>query len=197
MGLTVKESGGGSFKQAPTVSHVARCIQIIDLGTQANEKYPENGPKHQLLMIWELPNEMLEIDGLEKPFTISTFYTASLHEKSNLRHDLEAWRGREFTADELAGVDLRNVLTKPCMLSIVEKNGRSKVSSVSSVPKGMEVPPQFNQEVFFSLEEYSQAQFDALPEGIQKMIMRSPEYERAVGGVQESSVMDMTDDIPF
>ena len=198
MALTVKESGGGNFKQAPTGSHVGRCIKIIDLGTQANDAYPENGPKHQFLMMWELPNETFDVEGLQKPYTVSKFYTASLHEKANLRHDLEAWRGREFTSDELAGFDLKNVLTKPCMLSIVEKNGKSKVGAVSALPKGMDCPPQFNEEVFFSLEEYNQAQFDALPEGIQKIIMKSPEYERAVGGAPApSGVEDLSDDIPF
>ena len=199
MGFTVKESGGGSFKQAPTGSHVARAIQIIDLGTQENEFQGEKSHRHQLLMIWELPNEMLEIDGLQKPFTVSKFYTASLHEKASLRHDLEAWRGREFTANELAGFDLRNVLTKPCMVSVVEKNGRSKVASVSALPRGMECPPQFNEEVFFSLEEFNQHQFDALPEGIQKIIMKSPEYGQAVGGwnEKESPVDDLESDLPF
>lgn len=198
MGLTASAKGG-TFKQAPTGSHIARAIWIIDLGTQYNEMYEQH--RRQVLLSWELPNETLEIEGVEKPFTISKFYTVSLHEKAALRHDLEAWRGRAFTDDELAGFDVKNVLTKPCMVSVVEKNGKSKVSSVSAVPKGMEVPPQFNEEVFFSLEEFDQAQFDALPEGIQKIIEKSPEYKSAIGlgGAEPASgpVDDLEDDIPF
>lgn len=193
MGLTVKDSGGkGEFKQAPTGSSAGYCIAIYDLGTQHNEIYDND--RRQILITWELPNETMDIDGIQKPFTISKFYTASLNEKATLRHDLEAWRGRTFTEDELDGFDLRNILGKPCMLSIIEgKSGKSRVASVSALPKGMQIPPQFNQEVFFSLEEYDQELFDSIPKGIQNMIMKSPEYKR-IGG---DPVADLEDDLPF
>ena len=77
MGLTVSDSGGGSFQDAPPGTHVARAVKIIDLGTQKSEWQGEEKIKHQLLMVWELPNEELEVDGLKKPFTISKFYNAS------------------------------------------------------------------------------------------------------------------------
>ena len=38
-----------------------------------------------------------------KPFLVRRRYTASLHEKSALRKDLESWRGRAFTNVELDG----------------------------------------------------------------------------------------------
>ena len=118
---------------------------------------------------------------------------------------MEGWRNKAFTDEELAGFDLKNVLTKTCMLSVLKsEKGNSYVASVSVVPKSLlqmegAIPAQFNEEVFFSLEEYNQALFDSLPEGIQKIIMKSPEYAHATGvGSQPSGgIEDMVDDIPF
>ena len=199
MGRFSKESGGGDFQPAPMGSHVARCIKLTDLGTQTNEHMGEINIKNQVLVTWELPNEMMppNDEGVTKPFIVSKFYTNSLHEKANLRRDLEAWRGKAFSEEELEGFDLMAVLGKPCMLSIVAKpTGGTKVGSVSAIPKGMDVPPQFNQEESFWLDEFSQEVFDAIPKGIQKIIEKSPEY-RGLKQDPVEALSTMDDDIPF
>ena len=195
MGITVKEGSGGSFKQAPVGNHVGRVIQIIDLGTQHNEMFDTN--RRQILMVWELPNETLEVDGLQKPYTISKFYTASLHEKSRLRQDLENFRGKQFSPEELGGFDLKNVLGKACLVSVIEKNGRSVVSGISSLTKGHTAPPQFNEDLFFSLEDFSRELFESLPEGIKRIIETSPEYQAIAGKASSDDILEMKDDIPF
>jgi len=200
MGLKVDDTSGGSFRQAPVGSFVARCYRIIDLGTQDNRN-PKYGPARKVILDFELPTETLEIDGIEKPFTISQWYTASLGEKAFLRRDLQSWRGRNFTREELDGFDLKNVLCKPCMVSIAKSDkGNSYIASIAAVPKGMEVPAQFNSEVFFSLEDYNAAQFNELPEGLQKIIEKSPEHRHAIGmgGTEpDPHVGDLEEDIPF
>jgi len=40
MGLTVKAGSEGSFVPVPAGLHLARCYQIIDLGTQKSEYIP-------------------------------------------------------------------------------------------------------------------------------------------------------------
>jgi hypothetical protein len=70
-----------------------------------------------------------QIRGAGKPFTVSKFYTASLGEKANLRADLKNWRGRDFTDEELAGFEAKNILGKPCMLSVVETESEGKTYS--------------------------------------------------------------------
>jgi len=199
MGRFAKESGGSDFTPAPVGSHVARCYKLTDLGTQTSDYQGKVTMKNQVLMTWELPLEMMAAgdDGVEKPFSVSKFYTNSLHEQANLRHDLEAWRGRAFTEEELDGFDLMSVLGKPCMLSIVAKpSGGTKVGSVSAIPKGFQVPPQFNLEESFWLEEYSQAGFDAIPKGIQKIIEKSPEW-RGLGRDPVQELAEMEDDKPW
>ena len=197
MGRYAKESGGGNFTPAPVGTHVARCIKIIDLGTQTSEYKGEVNIRNQILVMFELPNETIETDEGPKPFIASKFYTNSLNEKATLRQDLEAWRAKQFTEEELDGFDLMNILGKPCMISVVAKDGGgTKIGAVSAVPKGMEVPPQFNQEEAFWLDEFSQAQFDALSEGIQNIIKKSPEYKAAVKG-EHDPMPDLDNDIPF
>jgi hypothetical protein len=196
MGITANQGSGKDFKQVSAGSHIARCIKLTDLGTQQSEYQGVPNSKRQVLMTWEIPGETMEIEGAVKPMTIGNFYTLSLNEKANLRKHLEQWRGVPFTSDELDGFELKAVLGKPCMLSIIHVEGKARVSSVSAIPKGMEVAPQFNVEEEFSLDDFDVAQFDALGQGLQKIIMKSPEYKGLTKDpVQELAEMD--DDIPF
>jgi hypothetical protein len=202
MALTVKENGGGDFKGAPAGSHMARCIRLIDIGTQHGEYQGKATARKQVIIVWELPNELME-DG--KPYVASKFYTASLGEKANLRKDLEAWRGRAFSDEDLAGFDLRNILGKPCMLSIVAKDDAStktKVGGVMAAPKGTTLPVATNEVFAFDVDEWDQELFDKLSDGIKKLIQASDEYRaRAVSRMTPEtnggSIADMEDSIPF
>lgn len=202
---------GGDFTPPPPGTHIARCIRVIDLGTHTSEYNGQTNTKRQCLIGWELPTELMqggEFDG--KPFVVSKFYTQSLNEKANLRKDLETWRGRAFTAVELDGFDAKNVLGKPCLVTVVlGDKKKSKVTSVTSVPKGMQVPAQVNPSVYFSLDEFDQAAFDALSKGIKKLIVDSPEYKEIIGGSgvgqgeaydgrwQPGDEPEVTEEIPF
>lgn len=206
MGLTVRETAGngGNYAPAPAGAHIARCYQIIDLGTQTSNFKGETKSTHQILISWELPAEKME-DG--KPFTISNRYSASLHEKSKLRALLESWRGRKFNPTELSGFDLENILGKPCMLNIVhvEKNEKTyaNIASVMQVPGGMVVPPQVNASNFFSLESFDVEAFSALSDRLQEIIKLSPEYASASKGkhaqvvTADGGIDTLDDDIPF
>ncbi len=196
------DHGGGDFEQAPTGSHVARCVKIIDIGTQKGEYQGQANIRRQCIVGWELPTELMtEGDYAGKPFTVSRFYTASLGEKANLRKDLENWRGRAFTEQELLGFESKNILGKPCMLSITPNDkGKARVTGVMALPKGMPVPDQINATVYFSLDDFDQKVFDALSDGYKKLIQQSPEYQHiAKGGTKKPSGKfdDMEDDIPF
>lgn len=190
---------GGSFVSAPAGTHVARCYQIIDIGTQHGEYQGKPTVRNQFIMFWELPNESMD-DG--KPFVVTKFYTNSLSEKSNLYGDLIAWRGREFTAEELAKFDLEKVLGAACMLCVVHKeNGKAMVSAISGLPKGMECPPPINEKSAFWLDDFDQAKFDKLPDGIKQLIMKSDEYKAMTSGkvapIKQAAGQDFDDEVPF
>lgn len=162
------------FAQAPVGTHVARCIKVIDIGTQKGEYLGAVNFKRQCIISFELPNELMD-DG--KPFIVSRFYTASLSERSNLRHHLELWRGRAFTKEELLGFDSSNILGKPCMLTIMHSDkGKARIEGITSLPKGTQCPPQVNKSLIFSLDEFSPEIYESLSDGLRKMIHLSPEY---------------------
>lgn len=191
MGRFATDTGGGQeYEKAPTGTHLARCISIIDIGTHAGDFQGKPTRRNQIIIGWELPNELREDD---KPHRVSKFYTNSLHEKAKLRHDLEAWRGRPFTAEELAGFDLENILGKPCMVTVIEpEQGKRKVTAVSAVPKGFQPSPQVNPSFSFWLEEWNQAKFDGLPQFIQSKIAESEEYQKRIGGYGSEAAADVS-----
>ena len=199
------DNGGGSFEQAPIGSHVARCVKVIDIGTQKGEYQGQVSIKRQVIVAWELPNELMTTgDFAGKPFVVSKFYTASLNEKATLRKDLANWRGRDFTEQELLGFDAKNILGKPCMISIIHnEKQKAKVSGVMALPKGMQVPDMINEPVFFSLDDFSQLVFDQLSDGYKKLIKASPEYQAMMNPHQSQdqenggNFSDIGDDIQF
>lgn len=210
--MHARDTGGTDFAPAPAGNSIARCIALVDLGTREDAMYGTR--KHQVWVQWELPNELHRYkdengEETEKPFTVSAFYTLSLSEKANLRHDLESWRGRRFTDEELSGFNMRNVLDKPCMVNIIHqvKNGktRAEVASVSPVPKGMDVPPRVNPLLFFSYEEFSYAALERVPKGIRVLTEKSEEYAALKGQqpqqpttqAMDEAIPDFDDDMPF
>ena len=202
MSLTVNagNGGGGDFEQCPAGSFAARCYQIIDLGHQTFEWKGEAKVAPKVRITWEL-NEMMQ-DG--RPFSISREYTASIGDKANLRKDLEAWRGRPFTATELQNFSLENVLGAPCLLGVVHKPSKdnskvyANVGSIMALPKGMACPELVNPAVKFDIGEFDQNIFNSLSSYVQKKILMSKELEE--NGIPQSSQDEPvieSDEVPF
>ena len=76
MGLIAKSTENSTgFTQPEVGVHEARCVKVIDLGTQKSTFEGETTWKRQVMLIWELPEQLK--DGM--PLTISKFYNLSLH----------------------------------------------------------------------------------------------------------------------
>lgn len=118
MAIIAKASNGNgeAFTPAPPGLHRAICCDVVDLG-MVQSQY---GTKHKVRVIWQTETAMP--DG--KPFLVDQRYTLSLDERSNLRRDLEAWRGKPFTLAEAAGFDLERLIGASCGLLVVHKPGR-------------------------------------------------------------------------
>lgn len=131
MGIVLTEtSSGTNFDPAPAGPHQGVCVDIVDLGMVETEYQGQKRIKPMLRVVWEIDAEMA--DG--RRFLVSRRFTASLHEKSGLRAFLEAWRGRPFTTEELAGFDLDRLLKANCILNVVHRtNGDKTFANVASV----------------------------------------------------------------
>lgn len=132
MSLLAKESGGTDFEMTPEGVYTGRCYKMIDLGTQTTTGQFGTKDQHKIMVSWELigKDDPRMEDG--RPFSVTQWYTVSLHEKSKLRADLEAWRGKKFTAEELEGFDLSNVLGAYCMIQVVHDQ-TGKYANVQSI----------------------------------------------------------------
>ena len=198
-------AGSNETPRFPTVSvgvHKARCVRVIDLGTQHNEYQGQVSFKRQVLIIWEVPSET-DNDG--KPLTISKFYTLSLHEKSTLSADLTSWRGRPFTETEKKTFDISKLAGVACTLNVISKNDKSKISSVMPLAKGEQVNEQYHPTLVFSISDFTNGKkeiFNQLSEGIRNIILKSKELagieNQDLGDGNNGSDLNIGDEeIPF
>ena len=177
---SIVAKGGEKSSSFPSVSvgvHKARCIKVIDLGTQKNEFEGNITWKRQALVIWETPDQTNETS---EPLTISRFYTLSLHEKSNLGIDLTSWRGRPFSETEKKGFDISKLIGHTCLLNVIKGNKNNKIGSVMPLPKGDKIAEQYHTSVVFDFKDFQNGKkevFNQLSEGIRNIILRSKELE--------------------
>ena len=192
---------GGSEKReiVPAGTHIARCYSMIHIGTVEWEWQGEIKESNKVKIAFELPNEMRDFGGEEKPMVISKEYTISLHEKSNLRRDLETWRGKEFTTKELSSFDITNVLRSSCNVSVIHKTSKSgnefaQIGSISSMTKGSDCPKQINESFIFNYEDnFNEDWLEEQPEWVQDQIKNTDEYKSKMNQKKFSP----TDDMPF
>jgi len=180
MGLTVKDNGGGDYELIPAATYIATSFILVDLGTH-HEEYQGTPKTNQKIYIgWELN----DTDSQGRPYTIGKFYTASLGQKANLRKDLIAWRGRDFTPDELDAFHLKNILGKSCSIGIIHKKvgeyDKARISSIQALPKGTPSYAAVNQPLVFDLDEFNSALYEKLPSFLKDEIKESIEYKAMV-----------------
>jgi len=182
--IIASSKGGLQFDPVPAGNHVARCYSMVYSGTIETEYLGEKKKAKKVHITWELPNELkvFKQENGEQPMVLSKAFTLSLSEKSTLRPFLESWRGKAFTQAEADGFDITNVVGHPCMLNVIHKtkkdgNIKAEISALSSMPKGLTCPPQINQSVIFSVEEFDADIFSKFPDWLKDEIRSSDEYK--------------------
>lgn len=202
MAIILKETIG---KQVPPGTHIAICYRICYCGTQPDSGF---GPKKKLVISWELPHERIQWEGKEMPMTVSRFYTigasGGMNKKSGLRKDLSAWRGRDFTPEELQGFELKAILGKGCQVVVEQNdNGKSAVTGVVGLPKGIAATPPINPIVEYSIDDGKEVEaFKQLPEWLQSMCRECLEWTQPAPAADEPPVSEEPppageEDVPF
>ena len=201
MAFIATDSGGGNFKRVPAGVFIGRCYSLIDLGTQLTTGQYGEKMQHKIRIGWELFGEYengepltVDVDGKTMPMTISKSYTVSLHEKSGLRKDLAAWRGKDFTDDEAKGFDVSKLIGAYCMVNVTtsETNGKtySNVAGLTPLPGALKnaKPAPVHEQVLFDLDAPDMAVFNSFHEKLQDAIKRSPEWVRHGKQAQQPAV---------
>ena len=169
----------------------AVCVGVVDLGTQ-QPRNPQYRARQEVLLLWELCDERVEYerDGVKNSFvrTVRERYPLFLGGKkpTKLRSMLESWRGRPFTAEELEGFDLKNVLGVNCILTVVHNvtptGTYANVGSVSPLMKGTSRREAETPKLYFTLSDIPEGgaltwpPSDVMPEWMRGEIMKSAEY---------------------
>ena len=178
MSMIAKETGNLSIEKLEAGVYTGISSMLVDLGLQESEKFEKT--QRKMLIIWDIVDEYIEINGEKLPRTITKEYGFSLGEKSNLRKDLQAWRGKPFTEEELQGFNLLNILNKPCQLQIIleEKNGKkyNNIASIMALGKGMQIAP-LEETCHFDLEdEETFVNWGYVPRWVQEKIKKAQNY---------------------
>lgn len=145
--MAIKAFGGsGEFEKCPQGLWPALAIDVIDLGEVETPFKHEKGPlagqtkvQHQIQIVWQVDalndddSPARRDDGTMH--RLSKFYNLSLNENANLRKDLDRWRGKPFTDEELAeGWDVEAVIGAQCQLQVIHDGDKVKVDTV--LPRG-------------------------------------------------------------
>ena len=214
MRMRAKSEGNSNIKRLEDGVYTAVSSMLIDMGVQKSEKYGKSSRK--FIIVWNIENEFVEVNGEQLPRVMSKEYTMSLGEKSNLRKDLQAWRGKQFTPEELEGFNLLNIINKGCQLQILntENNGKTytNIVSIMALPKGMEVSELDKTIVFDTYDETTWNNYTQIPNWMQERIKQCEnlsengldifikEYEESQPQEtkQENGEMEVPeDDLPF
>lgn len=183
MSMIAKSSGNTNVDRLPGGVYTAISSAIIDIGLQESKQFEKT--QRKFMLIWNVVDEEIEINGEKLPRTISKEYSFSLHEKSRLRIDLQAWRGKMFTDDELQGFDLLNILNRACQMQIIleEKNGKTfnSVASIMALAKGQVVQNLASEDIYhFDLEnQETWKNWGKIPNWIKDKIKLAKNYEES------------------
>jgi hypothetical protein len=182
----------------PAGTHHAVCYGIIAVGTQPSEKFT---PRQKIVVCFEIPSERITIKDQDLPRGISKRYTLSLNEKSSLRKDLQSWRGKPFTQEELNGFDVSKVIGSNCLISVLHSDRAgaiyADISGISALPRQMASVRPENTPLYFNLLESidlakKTGNTDVnwpseLPAWVQKICSQADEYLAFRGGESAES----------
>lgn len=182
----IATSNGTSRELIEPGNYMARCYQMIHIGTITENIMGAPKTLNKVRIGWELPQELkvFKEENGEQPCVISKEFTLSMHEKSNLRKVLASWRGKDFTEGEAKSFDILNLLGAPCMLNIIHKPSKDgtrhyeEIAGITRIPKGFECPPQINKNVVWDYDNPDMQLLANLPDFIKDKIKISEEYQK-------------------
>ena len=147
----IAQDNGNKFPKRPlpesgTVQAV--CCGVWDLGLQKTSYNGEEKIQHKIIIAWEIAEKINapESEYHGKPYMLNKKYTLSLGEQATLRKDLESWRGKPFTSEEIMnGFDVEKLYGVNCYIGITHEPDRkdasvvyANVTAILPLPKGIE-----------------------------------------------------------
>lgn len=172
-------------------SYPAKCIYIIDMGTQTTQ-YGEA----RKINFGFLTGEKKE-DG--SPFVLFRTFPAKITAKSDLGKAIKKWMKVEIEKGDV--FDLDELLNTDCMISVEHSdedddgNVWDNIASITKLPKSMDpvkVPKKIEPFSLYLDDSFDKEMFSDLPDFIKDKIKKSPEYKSIIkgGGKSKSKAED-------
>lgn len=210
------EIGSGSFEKPPAGLTIGRCYRVIDLGTQEKKYKSKVDYCRQILIDFELPSHMMEVETDEgvkmMPMSASKKYRLSFNAKAALRKDMENWYGKKFNdkdIEQAGGFDPSKILGRPGQILIEHSDDGqyANITGLMPLAEGQTCPDQINESFIFDLDEFDNVKWESLSQGMQQWIAKSPEAQQILqaqygqqkesDAPQQPAIDDGFDDIPF
>lgn len=164
-----------SFQIPEEGTHRAVLIRVIDLGVQ--EQRPFQGepkpPAREVQVVFELPDEMGEFDGEEKPLVISETFKFSGDDRSKCYKRLT---GMDPGMKKSKG-DWTKLIGEACMLQVIHRTNKegdrtyANIASVAPLMKGLQAPDSVVASTYFYNTEKPDAEvFEQLPQYLKDKI---------------------------
>lgn len=155
MGFKVSTSGGNDYANPTDGTKAARCIRIVDVGTQTVTWNKEEKLVRKCMFTWETD----ELMDSGKPFCVQKEYTALVSDRSNLGQDISKWLNKPIADIEAEEeFELFDMLGKTCLITIQNKKGKngkiySNVEAVIAKPEAYPDPPEENDYFQFFIDD--------------------------------------------
>jgi hypothetical protein len=185
----------------PRGTHLCRCVQVIDLGTQHFQPGDDGSRKLYLAFETCMVHHVFDEKKGPEPFMVQhefAYYMGRGAKKTKLRKFLESWFGKSFPSDEAAAeFDFEKLLGRPVMLTIghAPKNDGSMKAVITDqfLPEaGTQVPPAKNPLVCYEITMKEEGTFKQLPAFLQKKLREADEFGGRSGGTNDESYESAT-----
>lgn len=181
----------------PAGAYIATLYSVVQFGTMNGEYKGKPTKKNKIRLTWELPEELREFDGEQKPMVVGKTYTASIFEQAKLRPIVEGILG-EVDEETFA---IENLVGKSCMVQLAPAeylgNEYMDVVSATQLPKSVPAPKQMNASVYLDYQEAWDDQVYAdLPQWMKDKMADSEEMKARSGfSAKETGIEYPTEDI--
>lgn len=174
--LIAPVGGGSSYAQVPIAQNLhAVCFAIAAIGDAPQQEFNTG----KTVMV---PTVFLGFscgnDEEGREMTIWKRYRFSYNERAALRKDLEMWRDRDFSDEEIKKFPLSNILGRRCTICTdTTSGGNPKITKIKPERDGNELEAE--NKFIYDRDDPEQAHFDELPKFIQDLV-----------GKEESEIAD-------
>lgn len=196
--MQAPESSSKPKVNCPVGAHLARCVQVIDLGNQHFQ--PGDDASHKLYLAFEtcdLKHVFKEERGPE-PFMLQSefaWFLVSSKKKTKLREFIESWKGSPFADDAAArAFDFERLLGLAATLMVVHKaksDGTMKAVIAGIAPADSKTAPKpVNPLICYEIGMGEGGTFSKLPPFLQKKLRESDEFRGIKPAVRGTETAD-------